>query len=177
MRRFANKILHVTYFLLMPGQFGVSVILRRHILRRLLRQDLRGVLVRANVLISEYRKLSIGNHVAINHNCVLSCEGGLEIGDRVAIGAGTTILTTEHSYEDPDVPIRDQPLKYLPVKIGANTWIGARVVILGGVTIAEGTVVAAGAVVTKNITDPNTVVGGVPARLIKGRFAAAERGR
>jgi acetyltransferase-like isoleucine patch superfamily enzyme len=114
--------------------------------------------------------LKLGHHVSINHNCFLFCEGGLEIGDHVAIGHNTTILTTEHSYDDPLVPIKEQPIKLLPVKIGSNTWIGAKVTILAGVTIAEGTVIAAGAVVTKSISEPDTVVAGVPARRIKRRF-------
>lgn len=172
-----RKALYFSYYKLMSGQFGVHVKLRRLVLRELLGQELQELFVQANVHISEYRNLRLGNRVSINHNCFLSCEGGLEIGDNVAIGHGTSILTTEHSYEDPSYPIKFQPLKHLPVKIGNNTWIGANSTILAGVTIAEGTVVAAGAVVTKSVTEPNMIVGGVPARRIKHRFAdaAAER--
>lgn len=170
MSKVSQRILYYLYFLLMPGHFGTSVKLRRFILRRLLRQKLDHLMVQAHVHISQYRKLKLGNHVSLNHHCFLSCEGGLQIGDNVAIGHGTTILTTEHSYDDPLVPIKDQPIEFLPVTIGSNTWIGARVVILAGVTIAEGTVVAAGAVVTKSVVEPDTVVGGVPARFIKRRF-------
>ena len=46
-------------------------------------------------------------------------------------------------------------------------WLGANVTILPGVTIGEGAIVAAGAVVTKDVA-PRTVVGGVPAREIRG---------
>lgn len=172
MSRIAQKILYVFYFALMAGQFGTSVKLRRLVLRRLLHQKLDHLMVQAHVHITQYRKLKLGNHVSINHNCFLFCEGGLEIDDSVLIGHNTTILTTEHSYEDPLILIRDQPLKFMPVKIGANTWVGAKVTILAGVTIAEGTVVAAGAVVTKSVTEPNTIVGGVPDRFIKRRFPA-----
>jgi len=52
------------------------------------------------------------------------------------------------------------------IKIGDGCWIGASVVILGGVKIGNGSVVAAGAVVINNIPK-NTLVGGVPAKLIK----------
>lgn len=53
-----------------------------------------------------------------------------------------------------------------PVHIGAHAWLGAGAIVLPGVTVGEGAIVAAGAVVTKDVA-PRTVVGGVPARLIK----------
>ena len=52
------------------------------------------------------------------------------------------------------------------IHIGKNVWIGAHTTILPGVTIGEGAVVAAGAVVTKDVPD-HTIVGGVPAKVIK----------
>lgn len=56
--------------------------------------------------------------------------------------------------------------KSAPIHIGNHVWIGARATILKGVTIGDGAVVAAGAVVNKDVP-PNTLVGGVPARIIK----------
>lgn len=60
------------------------------------------------------------------------------------------------------------------IQIGNDVWIGARVTLLGGVKIGDGAIVAAGAVVTKNV-EPYTIVGGVPAKLIRKRFSDEEK--
>lgn len=57
-------------------------------------------------------------------------------------------------------------MTYAPIHIGKNVWIGANTTVLHGVTIGDGAVVAAGAVATKDV-EPNTIVGGVPTKLIK----------
>ena len=57
-------------------------------------------------------------------------------------------------------------MTYAPIHIGKNVWIGANATVLAGVTIGDGAVVAAGAVVTKDV-QTNTIVGGVPAKIIK----------
>ena len=57
-------------------------------------------------------------------------------------------------------------MTHAPIHIGKNVWIGANATILAGVTVGDGSVVAAGAVVAKDV-EPNTVVGGVPAKFIK----------
>ena len=124
----------------------------------------------ANVFIEDFHGLTLGDHVSINRGSNLSAGGGLTIGDYVSIGHSTSILTADHGFQDPDEPIKYQPTNLASVKIGSNVWIGARVTILSGVEIADGTVIAAGAVVTKSVTEPDTIVGGVPARRLKGRF-------
>ena len=172
MRRFVSKVFYFLYIRMMGGEYDFLTPLRRQVLRGLLRQELDHLLVRPHVYIFGHRHLKIGRHVSINNNCFLSCEGGLEIGDYVSIGHGTSILTTEHSYSDATTPIKYQPVRYLPVRIGSNIWIGAKVTILAGVSVADGTVIAAGSVVTRSIEAPDTIVGGVPARFIKPRLAS-----
>ena len=71
-----------------------------------------------------------------------------------------------HNFEDTTKRIDEQGVSTQPVVIGDDVWIGANAVILPGVTIGRHCVVAAGAVVTKDVPD-NTVVGGVPAKIIK----------
>lgn len=78
------------------------------------------------------------------------------------IGHNVVLATINHDLD----PAKRQSMSYAPIHIGKNVWIGANATVLAGVTIGDGAVVAAGAVVTKDVT-PNTVVGGVPAKVIK----------
>lgn len=151
----------------------IFVSLRRKLINVMLKRKHRGLMVFPNVHIENWRNLRIGDYVSLNRGCNLSCAGGLEIGDHVSIAHGTSIITAEHGYADPDVPINMQPVSVHPVLIGSNVWIGAQVCILAGVTIANGTIVGAGAVVTRSIVEENTIVGGIPARRIKSRFNEA----
>ena len=133
-------------------------------------QKLVGVNIFADVFLEGLDGLRIGNAVSFNRGCNFSCSGGLAIGDYVSIGHNTSIMTANHGFADPDVPIQLQPVNPAPVTIASNVWIGAKVTILAGVSIPSGTVIAAGAVVTKSIDQPDMIVAGVPARIIKSRL-------
>ena len=74
-----------------------------------------------------------------------------------------------------DLISKDNEFKeYQPITIGNDVWIGANAIIMDGITIGNGAVIAAGAVVTKNVP-AYAIMGGVPAKLIKYRFAEGER--
>lgn len=108
------------------------------------------------------KNLKIGKNVFINSCCQFQDQGGITIGDGTLVGPKTVIATLNHHQN----PSKRANLMPKPVVIGKNVWIGANVTILPGVTIGDGAIIAAGAVVNKNV-DANTVVGGVPAKLIK----------
>jgi acetyltransferase-like isoleucine patch superfamily enzyme len=76
------------------------------------------------------------------------------------------VTALNHNFKDTAKRIDEQGISTNPVVIGDDVWIGANAVILPGVTIGRHCVVAAGAVVTKDVPD-NTVVGGVPAKVLK----------
>ena len=108
-----------------------------------------------------------GSNCWIGVDAVLSAgQGGIFLGDNVLIAAQTVLVCGNHDFEKLDAATLDQSYTGRPIRIGNNAWIGAQVVILGGVTIGEHAVIAAGAVVNADV-DPYTVVGGVPARVLK----------
>jgi acetyltransferase-like isoleucine patch superfamily enzyme len=108
------------------------------------------------------RFLKIGSNVFINHACSCLDMGGITIEDNVLIGPKVNLLTENHPLD----PANRRSMFCKPILIKRNAWIGAAATILPGVTIGENAVVAAGAVVSKDVAD-NTVVGGVPAKLLK----------
>ncbi len=106
--------------------------------------------------------IKIGKNVFINSGCCFQDQGGIEIGDNALIGQQVVIATLNHDIN----PAKRQNMLPSLVKIGNDVWIGAKATILSGVTIGNGAIVAAGAVVTKDVPE-NTVVAGVPAKIIK----------
>ncbi|MST89212.1 sugar O-acetyltransferase [Sharpea azabuensis] len=108
------------------------------------------------------KNIHIGKHVFINSGCSFQDQGGIYIDDGALIGHQVIMATLNH---DLDSNHRGD-LVPASIHIGKNVWIGAHTTILPGVTIGEGAVVAAGAVVTKDVPD-HTIVGGVPAKVIK----------
>lgn len=112
---------------------------------------------------SEFGKnLVLGPGVFVNQGCRFQDTGGIRIGEGTLIGHGTTLTTLDHALD----PSRRADMTPAPVVIGRRVWLGASVTVVPGVTIGDGAVVGAGAVVTKDVA-PDTVVAGVPARLVR----------
>ena len=90
----------------------------------------------------------------------------LTIGDHTMVAAGVVIETHGHVYDDFSVPLPHGGRIPAPVHIGSNTLIGYKVAVMAGVNIGNRCVVASNSVVTKDVPD-QTIVGGVPAKVIK----------
>jgi acetyltransferase-like isoleucine patch superfamily enzyme len=110
----------------------------------------------------------LGNNVYIGPNCVLFGAGGITIGDNVLISPNVVLTSHQHTYGRVSQPIREQPILFGEIRVEDNVWIGSGTAILPGVRIGIGSVVGAGAVVNRDVL-PDSVVAGVPARLIKRR--------
>lgn len=112
--------------------------------------------------------LEIGENVGIAANAFIAVRGKLKIGSNTIFGPGVSIHTENHNFDKIDIPIRLQGATRKGVTIGEDCWIGSKVTILDGVNIGNHVIVAAGAVVNKDIPD-YSIVGGVPAKIIKER--------
>ena len=107
------------------------------------------------------KNIHFGSNVFVNSGCRFQDQGGVYIGDNVLIGHNAVFATLNHNR----LPEKRGNLLPAPIHIGKNVWLGANVTVCPGVTIGDGAIVAAGAVVTRDV-EPDTVVGGIPARKI-----------
>lgn len=110
--------------------------------------------------------IKIGRDSLIGEYSVIRGQGGVSIGDRVYTSPFTQIIAVNHVFDDPNRPFVEQGITAEGIVIEDDVWLGAGAIITDGVRVGKGAVIAAGAVVTKDVL-PNTVVGGVPAKLIK----------
>jgi acetyltransferase-like isoleucine patch superfamily enzyme len=115
--------------------------------------------------------IKIGHNVGIGEFAYLGGAGGLTIGNDCIVGQYFSCHPENHNFDNLDLPIRHQGVTRKGIKIGNNCWIGSKVTILDGVEIGDGCVIAAGAVVQTSFP-PNSVIGGVPARILKQRNAS-----
>ncbi|APX73350.1 transferase [Companilactobacillus allii] len=116
--------------------------------------------------------IHVGDDVFINGNCTFQDSNIITLGSRVVIAPDTKLYCGEHAIDaSKRFGVREDGSKYLitytkPISIGDDVWIGGNVTIIGGVTIGNNVIVGAGAVVTKDVPD-NTIVAGVPAKVIR----------
>jgi acetyltransferase-like isoleucine patch superfamily enzyme len=110
--------------------------------------------------------IHIGRNSLIGEMNVLRGQGGITIGDRVYTAPLVQMLAVNHVYDNPERPIIEQGITAEGIVVEDDVWIGAGAIIMDGVQIGRGSVVAAGAVVTADVP-PHTVVGGVPARILR----------
>lgn len=117
--------------------------------------------------------ITIGHRTGIGSRAFLAGQGGITIGNDVITGPNIQIFSENHNFSDLALTIKEQGVTKQATTIGNNCWIGGGVTILAGVTIGDGCIIAAGSVVTKSYP-ANSVLAGVPAKLVKSRDAIVE---
>ena len=121
-----------------------------------------------------YSTISLGNDVYIGPGANFSSITSITIGNKVMIAPNVIIRGGDHNTQEIGSYMFDVKIKLpendLPINIEDDVWIGSGAIILKGVTIGTGSIVAAGAVVKKDVP-PYTIVGGVPAKILKYRFS------
>ena len=110
--------------------------------------------------------IHIGRGSLIGEHNIIRGQGGVTIGNGVYTSPLVQIIAVNHIFDDPTRPIIEQGITAQGVVIEDDVWIGAGAIITDGVRVGKGAVVAAGAVVTKDVPE-HTVVGGVPARVLR----------
>lgn len=169
MRKFVNRVLYDGIMSKLPNSMTVG----GGIYRRLRGWTVKNFIAHCgnDVNIEDHAKISskvyIGNHSGIGIRAMIG--GTTFIGDNVMMGRECIIVTRNHAFDRTDIPMREQGFqKERPVFIGNDVWIGHRVTILPGSRIGDGVIIGAGAVVSGEIP-AYTIVGGVPAKVIRKR--------
>jgi acetyltransferase-like isoleucine patch superfamily enzyme len=147
---------------LIPGMPGVY--LRREYYKVVLGLRSTGFVIEFGCLLCQ-RGIEIGNNVYVGAFCNIGLS---TIEDDVLLGSNVDIVSggQVHHFDRTDIPIRLQGGELRKIRIGRDTWIGNKAVVMEDV--AEGSVVGAGSVVTKKF-EPGYVLAGSPARPIRRR--------
>lgn len=150
----------------LPGFEGIAI---RSFFYRLLFARLEGfAFIYPGAWLDHSFNIHAGRSLAVNTGVFISARAPITFGNGVLVGPNVVIVSSNHRFDRPDLPISEQGHELAPIHIGDDCWIGANAVILAGVKVAEGTIVSAGAVVTRD-TEPYSIVAGSPAQAIGQR--------
>lgn len=124
------------------------------------------IFIGKNTNIKNYHNLSLGSNVSIHSFCYIDAFGGITIGDNVSIASHCTLISSDHTWTDINIPIKFNKIEPKPINIQSDVWIATGCRILGNVNISDRSVIGAGAVVNKNV-DRYSIYVGVPAIKVK----------
>ena len=125
--------------------------------------------LRASVVSNLGHYLRFGNGSSCEAYSFIGAGGPVSIGENVIMGQHVSFHAESHVFSDPSVPIRMQGVTRIGITIEDDCWVGANVVFIDGCVVGRGCVVAAGAVVRGTIP-PFSIIGGVPAKIIRSRL-------
>jgi len=114
--------------------------------------------------------VSIGHDTTFGSDCYFGAAGGIEIGNDVMAGQYVRFHSENHNMSNTDRLIREQGVTHCGIRVGDDVWIGSGAVFLDGAIVGRGSVVAANAVVVAGEYPDYSILGGVPAKVIKSRI-------
>lgn len=117
--------------------------------------------------------LTVGDKCVFGRDNTINCFLDIEIGAGAIVADWVYVCDFDHVVADIQVPIKDQGIVKAPVRIGADVWIGTKATVLRASCVGSGSVVAAHAVVRGSVP-AMSIVGGVPARILKNRVQMYE---
>lgn len=161
------------WFRNIPGYLGIA--LRYVWFKRLFSRSGENIaIMHGATFIGDFESATFGSHISIWNNTWIDCDD-LKMGSHVMLSHNASIISGHHRYDIEGEMMRDM-VENSPVEIGDNVWIGAGARILGPVRIGSNVIIAANAVVTKDVAD-NTIVGGIPAKVLRTISANVVRER
>jgi acetyltransferase-like isoleucine patch superfamily enzyme len=114
--------------------------------------------------------VDIGAKTVMGQECTISAYRQVRIGEQCVIADRAMFIDFDHGVVEVERPIRQQGIYMRDVEVGSNVWIGYGACVLRGVRAGDNSVVGTNSVVTKDVA-ANSVVGGVPAKLLRMREA------
>lgn len=150
-----------------PG-YKIIYSVRLFFVKRIIKECGKDVVVKNHCYFGNGERLKVGARSQLGQNARLG--GEITIGNDVLMGPDIVMMATSHAFDRIDMPINQQgETEEQPIFIGNDVWVGTRVIILPGVEIGSHSIIAAGSVVTKSF-EPYSIIGGVPAKLLKKRM-------
>ena len=143
-----------------------AVLIRYCIIRSKSRSCGDNIYIGKYVTIKSIEFLSIGDNVSIHNYCYIDASGGIEIHDNVSLAHGSTILSSTHTWDSMEIPIKYNKPKYVKTIINSDVWIGCGVRIMAGIVIGKRVIIGANSICTKSLED-GYIYAGSPARVIK----------
>jgi acetyltransferase-like isoleucine patch superfamily enzyme len=135
----------------------------------------------ARTTVSSFTKIKVtdgvlrtGTDCGFGTGCFVAAgEAGIEMGDHVICGPNVSIIACNYRYENLEMPLEEQGITSLGIRIGRNVWIGANSVILDGSVIGDNSIIVANSLVNRRFPG-NTIIQGNPAKIILQRRKVGE---
>jgi acetyltransferase-like isoleucine patch superfamily enzyme len=165
-----NKLFFFIQSLLRYFPYKLGIELRNLLYPTFFKHYGKNIRIFDSVVIKYPDDIELHNNVTINQFCYIVGKGSLYIGSDVMIGAGSKITTSSHDFQSTEIPMNQQGISFESIRIEDDVWLGFNVIILGGTIVNKGCILAASSLVLKNKYPAFSIVGGVPAKIIKSRL-------